>query len=188
MTFWSYCYCCDLNYNKVIKTNMVSTCKKRQSSRRLLSQLDDFDQDINIGNTASERQENTIVNEGTGDRDFTAGTSGEQLVINENAVNAKTSKRCFNGKIDREMSNIVDTVADRIRNATLTVIDGIVAPKIQLAIRSINASSGGDRTRVTAKWERGDHVGISAVCENSSGKNNVLHISNVKDETRSNIP
>ena len=33
---------------------MVSTRKKRQSNRRLLSQLDDFDQDIIIGNAANE--------------------------------------------------------------------------------------------------------------------------------------
>ena len=54
---------------------MVSTRKKRQSNRRLLSQLDDFDQDMIIGNAVSERQENVVVNEGTNDRNFTVGTS-----------------------------------------------------------------------------------------------------------------
>ena len=34
---------------------MVSTRTKRQSNRRLLSQLDDFDQDMIVGNAASER-------------------------------------------------------------------------------------------------------------------------------------
>ena len=43
---------------------MVSTRKKRQSNKSLLSQLDDFDQDVIIGNTASERRENVVVNEG----------------------------------------------------------------------------------------------------------------------------
>ena len=46
---------------------MVSTRKKRQSDNRLLSHLDDFDQDVIIGNTASERQENVVVNEGIND-------------------------------------------------------------------------------------------------------------------------
>ena len=54
---------------------MVSTRKKRQSNRRLLSQLDDFDQDMIIGNAASVRQESIVVNEGTNGRDFTVGTS-----------------------------------------------------------------------------------------------------------------
>ena len=49
---------------------MVSTRKKRQSNKRLLSQLDDFDQDMIIGNAASERQENVVVNEGTNDQDL----------------------------------------------------------------------------------------------------------------------
>ena len=79
---------------------MVSTRKKGQSNRRLLSQLDDSDQDIIIGNADSARQENIVVNEVTNDRDFTVGTSSNNTVINENVVNVKTLERCFNGKID----------------------------------------------------------------------------------------
>ena len=109
-------------------------------------------------------------------------------MTNENTVNVKTFERCFNEKIDKEMSNIVDTVEDRIQNAILTAIDSIVAPKIELAIRSINASSGQDATSVTANSERGEHVGINGSFENASGNNNILHVSNVNDETRNNIP
>ena len=36
--------------------------------------------------------------------------------------------------------------------------------------------------------ERGDHAGINASSENATGNNNVLHVSNVNDETRHNIP
>ena len=49
---------------------MVSTRRKRQSNRRLLSQLDDFDREIFIGNAMSDRQEKTMIKEGT------AGTPG----------------------------------------------------------------------------------------------------------------
>ena len=55
---------------------MVSTRKKKQSNRRLLSQLDDYDQDIIIGNAASERQENI---EGTYDQGFTVDTFSNNL-------------------------------------------------------------------------------------------------------------
>ena len=89
---------------------MVSTCKKRQSNRRLLRQLDDFDQDIFIGNAASKSQENTVVNKGIKDRDFTIDASSNNIAINEITVKVKTLKRCFNGKIDREMNNIAETV------------------------------------------------------------------------------
>ena len=49
--------------NSSTKTNMVSTSQKRQSKRRLPSQLYDFDQNIINGNTASDRQENATVKE-----------------------------------------------------------------------------------------------------------------------------
>ena len=167
---------------------MVSTHKRRQSNRRLLSQLDDFDQDMIIGNAVSERRENTVVNEGTNDRDFTVDTSNNNSVVSGNAMSVKSLERCFNERIDREMNNIIDTVEDRIQNAILTAIDNIVAPKIELAIRSINASSGRDVTSVSANSERREHVGINASSENASGNNNTLGVSNVYDETRHNIP
>ena len=167
---------------------MVSTRKKRQSNKRLLSQLDDFDQDMIIGNAVSERQDNAVVNMGTNDRDFTVSNSSNNTAVNENAMNVKTLERCFNEWIDREMSNIVDTVEDRIQNAILTAIENIVAPKIELAIRSINASSGRDVTSVTANSERGERVGINASFENASENNNTLRVPNVSDETRLNIP
>ena len=135
-----------------------------------------------------ERQGNAVVNEGTNDQDFTVSTSNNDSVINESTVNVKTLERCFNERIDREMSNIIDTVEDRIQNAILTAIENIVAPKIELAIRSINASSGRDATSVSANSERREHVGINAFFENASGNNNTLGVSNVNDETRHNNP
>ena len=78
---------------------MVSTRKKRQSNQRLLSQLNDFDQDMIIGSTVSERQENAVVNEGTNYRDFTVSTSNNDSVINESTVNVKTLHRCFNKRL-----------------------------------------------------------------------------------------
>ena len=167
---------------------MVSTRKKRQSNKRLLSQLDDFDQDMIIGNAVSERQENAVVNMGTNDRDFTVSNSSNNTAVNGNVMNVKTLERRFNERIDREMSNIVDTVEDRIQNAILTAIENIVAPKIELAIRSINASSGRDVTSVIANSERGERIGINASFENASENNNTLHVPSVSDENRLNIP
>ena len=100
----------------------------------------------------------------------------------------KTLERCFNERIDREMSNVVDTVEDRIQNGILTAIENIVAPKIELAIRSINASSRRDATSVSANSERREHVGISTSFEGASGNNDTLGLLNIYDETRQNIP
>ena len=95
---------------------------------------------------------------------------------------------CFNERIDREMSNVVDTVEDMIQNAILTVIYNIVAPKFELGIRSINVSSGQDATSVAANSECREHVGIIVSFENASGNNNVQQVSNGNDETRNNFP
>ena len=165
---------------------MVSTRKKRQSNKRLLSQLDDFDQDMIIGSTASERQENVVVNESTNVQDFTVGTSNVSPIINKNAMNVKTLERCFNERIDREMNNIVDTVEDRIQNAILAAIDNIVAPKIELAIMSLNAFSGRDVTSVSANSECREHAGIGASFENASENNNTIGVTSINDEARRN--
>ena len=75
---------------------MVSTRKKRQSNKRLLSQLDDFDREMIIGNAVSERQENTVVNECTKVRDFTVRTSSNDSIVIGNAMSVKTLERLFN--------------------------------------------------------------------------------------------
>ena len=164
---------------------MVSTRKKRQSNKRLLSQLDDFDQDIIIGNVSSESQ-NVMVNECTDDRNFTVGTSNVSSIVNENSMNVETLERCFNERIDREMNNIVDTVEDRIQNAILTAIDNIVAPKIELAVRSINASSGRDVASASGNSERRELEGVNTSFGNASENNSTLGITNTNDETRYN--
>ena len=69
----------------------------------------------------------------------------------------------------------------------MTAIDNIIAPKIELAIRSINTSSGRDVTSVSVNSERREQVGINASFENASDNNNTLGVSNVNDETRRNI-
>ena len=127
---------------------MVSTRKKRQSNRRILSQLDDVDHNVIIGNAMNNRRRKTTVNEGTADQEVTVGNYDTSPAVKEIAENVKTLETCFNEKIDWEMGNIVDTVENRIQNAMLTAIDSIITPKIKLAIRSINASSGRDATNL----------------------------------------
>ena len=101
-------------------------------------------------------------------------------------MSAKTLERYFNEKIDREMNIIVDTVKDRIQNAILAAIDNIVTPKIELGIRSINASSGRDVTSVCANSERRERTGINTSFENASENNNTIGVININDETRRN--
>ena len=74
------------------------------------------------------------------------------------------------------MGNIVDTVEKRIQNARLTAIDSCNTPKIELAIRSLDAFPGWNATSVMANSEPGKHIGIPAPFENVSERNNTLHV------------
>ena len=86
------------------------------------------------------------------------------------------------------MDNIVNPVEDKIQNAVLSAKDCIHTPKIKLATRSLNATSGRDATSVLASSESGQKIRITAPPENVSEKNNTLHVLNIRDETRSKLP
>ena len=86
------------------------------------------------------------------------------------------------------MSNIVDTVENKIQNTNLTAFDSITTRKIESAIESINAFFGRVATSVTASSERGEHIRITAPFENASKRNNSVHVLNTNDETRNKIP
>ena len=118
---------------------MVSIRKKRQSTGKLFSHLDDFDQDIATGNTITGRQEHATVNDGTVDQGFT-GFSDRNPAVNENLVKVITLESCFKEWIDMERANFIDTVESRIQNTNLTAINSIVPLEIHKTIRSINAS------------------------------------------------
>ena len=154
----------------------------------LRRKLDDFDRDIINGNGVCDRHKNVVVNEGTVDQEFTVDTSGTNLAANEDLVNVKTLKSSFSEKIDRDMGKIVDTAEERIQNAFFMAIISILTPKLELAIRLINASSGRHSTSLMANSERGEHMVITAPFENVSQKKNTLRVLNMNDETRKNLP
>ena len=60
------------------------------------------------------------------------------------------------------MGDFFDTVEGKVETAILTAIDSIITPKIELSIRSKNASSERAATSVMASSENGKNVGITA--------------------------
>ena len=109
--------------------------------------------------------------------------SGSNLAAHENLVIVKTLERCFKERIVREMGVIIDTVENKIQNANSTAIDSIIPPKMELAVRLINASSGQEATRVLANSAREKQIGITAPFENVSERSNTLLASTTNDET-----
>ena len=167
---------------------MLETWKKKQSKRRLLIRSDDFNQDVKSGDAANIRQQNVAAIDGTVAREVIAKNSDSDLRASENTVDVQTWERCFKEMIDREMSKTFDTVENRIPNAVSTAIDNINTPCNDLAVRSINASSGPVATSITLSSGRGEPIGITASFENVCTRKNTFHELSANDETQKNIP
>ena len=63
-------------------------------------------------------------------------------------------------------------------------MDSYVAPRIQLAVRSINASSGLDAGSVWANFERQEQLGITNSYVHASSRNKTNHEFDLNEETR----
>ena len=79
------------------------------------------------------------------------------------------------------MSNLVETVEDRIQNAILTALDNIVTSRTELAVR---LSSGRDVASVTANSDSGKQIAFVAPRENVSGMDITFCDFNIAAETR----
>ena len=79
-------------YNSSLEVNMFSSRRKGQPNQEIVSQLDDFDEDAMIGNAASSRQQNVVINEGTVYQEFTVKITGSNLTTNESSFKIQTWK------------------------------------------------------------------------------------------------
>ena len=80
---------------------------------------------------------------------------------------------------------IISLIRLKIRSRTqyFRAAENIIAPRCELGVRSINASSGGDAASITAHPERGEHIGITALFENASQRSNTFQDLNANDES-----
>ena len=60
------------------------------------------------------------------------------------------------------MSNVVDTVENRIQNAILALVNNIITSRIESAVRSMKTSSGRDGASVVVSSGHGKQPGITA--------------------------
>ena len=61
-------------------------CEKKQQKRRFFSQLDDFDQDVNINDTVSSGWQNFIINNHLVDQEFSVNNVNGISTSNENTL------------------------------------------------------------------------------------------------------
>ena len=106
--------------------------KKGQQNKKLLSQLDNCDQDVITGNKADDGNQNVLANGSPVNREFTVNSNDCLSTMNENAVNMKALENCFNAIIEEEVSSFVKAVEKIIENEILTI----------LSIEELNYRSG----------------------------------------------
>ena len=97
-------------------------------------------------------------------------------------MDVPTLERNLTGSITKEMSNVIETVEDRIQNAILTAMDPVITPRIELAVNLMNTFSARDWS-VTANSEYGEEVWISAPYGNVSERKSTFRELNITNET-----
>ena len=162
---------------------MVSIQKKKKPIRRLFCQLDYFDHDVNIGDAARSKKQN-VANNDRVDREFSVIDTDSSAVVYENSVDVQMLKRILTNRNTNEMSNVVEKLEEKILNALLTAMDNIIIPRIELAVRSMKASSGQDIASVTTNSESSEQLEISFPYSSLSDRKSFFSQLNSTDETR----
>ena len=116
---------------------MVSTRKKKNKQKRLLSQLDDTLNDFVISNS---------VNATVSDSEVLDQQTNGQLNDFERVDNNARQKQVVENNIDdqttRAVSCAVETVEKRMHDAIWTAIDNVLIPKVEMTVKSITGSTG----------------------------------------------
>ena len=121
---------------------MVSTRKKRQEKKRLLTQLSDSDSDFMIGQSNHEPQTESRTN--TVEENITPNKVNNPAQVNDSQVDVHTLEKNIAHKARSEVDNVMATVETRIQGAILIAIESLVIPMEELALKSVNPSSERD--------------------------------------------
>ena len=119
----------------------------------------------------SEKRKLEII-DSLADQIFTTNNIDGVASISDNAIDVQTLERSVSDWNAREMSNIVETVEDRIQNDILAAIDSIITRRIELAVSSMNGLSRQDAASVAECSDCGKQSRLTASFENVfNGKN-----------------
>ena len=165
---------------------MVSTRKKKQQNKRLFSQLSERDTDFMLwqGN----QDEQTESRDNTLRRGTSSDNSSNPGQINYPQVDVHTLEENFVSKVQSEVDNVMKSVETRVQDAVLTAIEILVIPRVELAVKSVNAHSewsvDGNILEPHQRDFLGDIEGLRMTA--FSRRNSHMDLSRI-DETRGNI-
>ena len=158
---------------------MISIREKIKQDKRLLSHvINEPDTDFLIGLINHEAQ--------TGDRTNTKEES-TALYTRNDATQTDDSQVDMHivHKLHDEVSSVMTTVGARVQDATLTAMESLMIPWVELAINVVNASSGRDADSVMPDPDQRDFSGnIKGLQMTASSRMNSNTDLNKIDETR----
>ena len=119
---------------------MASTRKKKQQSKKLFIQLSEKDTHFMIGQSNQDEQAESrdcMIYRGT-----SSDNTNNPTQVNYPQVDMHTLEKNIVSKIRSDKNNVMTTVEIRVQDAVLTEIEILVIPRVELAMKLANASSG----------------------------------------------
>ena len=123
-----------------VDVEMVSARKKKQQNNKLFSQLSEGDTDFVIGQSNHDVQNENV--DDVAHRGTSPDNANHLTQVNYPRVDMNTVEENFVSKVRSEVDNVMTIVETRVKNAALTAMENLVIPRVELAMKSTNASSG----------------------------------------------
>ena len=133
---------------------MVAARKKRQQNKRLLSQLSESDTDFMIGRNNHETHTESGTN--TVEKNMTSNNANDPTQANSSQVDVHTLEKNIVGKVRSEVGNVMAMVQTRVQDAILTAMKSVMIPRVELAIKSVNASFRQNTASVVPESDQSD--------------------------------
>ena len=114
--------------------------------------------------------------------------ANNSIHVNSSQVDMHTRENNIVNKVRCEVDNLMTSVETRVQDAVLTAMENLVNPRVELAMKSVNASSGRGVSNVVMDPDRKAFSGIIENLQRTASSRINSHTDlNRFDETRSNI-
>ena len=120
-----------------MKRNVISTCKKKQRNKKLISKLDETSDDFIFTNARMGVENTNVVEKGLGmvnsyNAIHPTAKKGPQ-------VDMQTLETNFPANVKSEVENVVATVETKVHEAIFSAMDTLVVLRMELAMRSVGS-------------------------------------------------
>ena len=165
---------------------MVSTPEKKKHNKRLFSQLDESDVDFMVKQNNHEAQAGSKTN--VVDRGTSSNKKRGSIQVKNPHMDMHTLEENIVSKVRSQVDNVMTTVKTTVQDAVLTAIENIVIPRVDLVMKSANASSARSDDGNVLEPDQKDFLGSIEVLQmTASGRIHSRTDLNGIDETRCNI-